>query len=82
MLLIKNSIQNNSNNYGFMIKFPSETEFKGARIYSSECSNVELRPKLIISYPVDSNISAAARANAISTDEGDVVKTKASGVKK
>jgi hypothetical protein len=80
--IIKNSTQNNGNNYGFMIKFPSETEFKGARIYSSECSNAALRPKLIITYTMDLNIRAAAQANAVSTDEGKVIKTNSSGVKK
>jgi len=81
--IIKNNIQNKSNNYGFMIKFPSETEFRGARIYSSECSNVELRPKLIISYTVGSTVHAAAvDAKATLTGEGTVVKTNARGVKK
>jgi hypothetical protein len=47
---IKNIIENNAADYGFLLKFPSENQYKGARIYSSEAQNATLRPKLSITY--------------------------------
>jgi len=50
--VIKDIIESGSENYGFMLKFTEENDYKGARIYSSDCAeeNKTLRPKLTITY--------------------------------
>jgi hypothetical protein len=48
--VIKNSIENGAVDYGFMLKFPTENQYKGARIYSSEAQDATLRPKLSVTY--------------------------------
>ncbi len=50
---IKDIIENGGNNYGFLLKFPSETGYKGARIRSSEYSTTTNRPKLTIVFEND-----------------------------
>ncbi len=50
--VIKDIIENGTENHGFMLKFQSETDYKGARIHSSDCAEDKksFRPKLTIDY--------------------------------
>ncbi len=47
---VKDMVANGNTNYGFLIKFPSETSYKGARFRSSEYSTTSNRPKLVVTY--------------------------------
>ncbi|MCI0472148.1 MAG: DNRLRE domain-containing protein [Ignavibacteria bacterium] len=78
---VRGMVQSKVENFGFMIKFPAETDFLGAVIYSSECSITEYRPKLMITYTVDSALSEY-QAKALSTDENRIIKTDANSNKK
>lgn len=60
---IKAVIENNTADYGFMLKFPSETQYKGARIYSSEAQDATLRPKLSVSYTLQTTGIGSAQSS-------------------
>ncbi len=53
---VKEMVADGSKNYGFMVKFPYEEDYKGARIRSSEASEQSERPKLTVTYDPDTDI--------------------------
>lgn len=50
--VVKAIVENEAANNGFMLKFPEEIDYKGARIHSSDCAEADkqYRPKLTITY--------------------------------
>ncbi len=50
-------VKNPGKNYGFILKFPYEDDYTGARIHSSEYSDQSERPKLTVTYSLDTEIS-------------------------
>lgn len=53
---IKDMVENNGANYGFLFKFDSMTPARGASIRSSEASQTTQRPKLTVTYELPSSI--------------------------
>ena len=47
---VKNIVEEGGDNYGFIFIFDSMTPPKGATMYSSEASDITLRPKLTVEY--------------------------------
>ncbi|MBN1984170.1 MAG: DNRLRE domain-containing protein [Chitinivibrionales bacterium] len=58
---IKDIIEKKVANNGFLLKFPTEDQYRGARIHSSEAQNTSLRPKLLITYTVPTEITATKK---------------------
>ncbi len=53
---IKEIVEGGIDNYGFILKFPWEDDFTGARIRSSEAAEQSERPKLTVTYNLDTDI--------------------------
>ncbi len=79
---IKDMVENGGDNNGFLIKFPLELKYSylGARIWSSEYSTANLRPKLTISYSTEVT-SIKPVSHAINQGECSVILTNLQGRK-
>lgn len=53
---IKEIVEGEIDNYGFILKFPWEDDFTGARIRSSEAAEQSERPRLTVIYNLDTDI--------------------------
>ncbi len=52
-------VKDAGSNYGFILKFPYEDDYTGARIRSSEAAEQSERPKLTVTYSLDTEISGS-----------------------
>jgi len=62
---IKDIIEDNGDNSGFILKFPYEDDFTGARIRSSEAPEQSERPRLTVTYNLDTEIDHFSSVGSI-----------------